>query len=233
MNEIPFGVALAFVATTLLCIYFLFQAGFSKKAGSILILGIIGISAIAALNGITQQFDAMPPRLLLLVLPVFLILLLSFVLPSLRAKLDQLDPAKLTLLHSVRIPVEIILYLLFTYGAIPEIMTFDGRNYDILAGLSAPVIYYLGYVKKKVSRNVLIGWNVFCLFLLINIVTTAVLSAPFPFQKLAFDQPNLAVFYFPFIWLPVFIVPAVLFSHLVTIRSLIKSPKDAGAQGTT
>ena len=56
----------------------------------------------------------------------------------------------------------------------------------------------------------------------INIVVNAILSAPFTFQQFAFDQPNVAVLYFPFVWLPCFIVPVVLFSHLVLIRQLLK-----------
>jgi hypothetical protein len=100
-------------------------------------------------------------------------------------------------------------------------MTFEGGNLDILAGLTAPLVAYLGYHKKTLSIRVLLGWNFICIGLLFNIVVRAVLSAPFSFQKFAFDQPNLAVFYFPFIWLPGFIVPAVLFSHLISIRKLL------------
>ena len=40
------------------------------------------------------------------------------------------------------------------------------------------------------------------LALLVNIVGNAILSAPFQFPQFAFDQPNHAVLYFPFIWLP-------------------------------
>ena len=54
-----------------------------------------------------------------------------------------------------------------------------------------------------------------------QIVTTAILSAPFNFQKIGFDQPNIALFYFPFIWLPCFIVPTALLAHIVNIRKLI------------
>jgi hypothetical protein len=61
---------------------------------------------------------------------------------------------------------------------------------------------------------------VICLGLLINIVSNAILSAPFPFQQFAFDQPNIAVLYFPFIWLPCCVVPLVLLSHLAAIRQL-------------
>ena len=65
-------------------------------------------------------------------------------------------------------------------------------------------------------------WNFIALVLLINIVVNAVLSAPFPFQQFAFDQPNIAVLYFPFVLLPAFIVPIVLFGHLVSIRQLVR-----------
>ena len=58
--------------------------------------------------------------------------------------------------------------------------------------------------------------------LLLNIVFIAIFSAPFSFQKFAFEQPNIAVLFFPFSWLPAFIVPVVLFCHLASIRQLIK-----------
>ena len=43
----------------------------------------------------------------------------------------------------------------------------------------------------------------------------------------ALDHPNIALFYFPFIWLPCFIVPTALFAHLVNIRKLIVNKKMA------
>jgi hypothetical protein len=100
-------------------------------------------------------------------------------------------------------------------------MTFEGRNFDIVAGLTAPVIYYFGSVKQQIGRKVMLLWNIICLGLLFNIVVIAVLSAPFPFQQFAFDQPNIALLYFPFVWLPCCVVPLVLLSHLATIRQLI------------
>ena len=68
----------------------------------------------------------------------------------------------------------------------------------------------------------LLWWNIISLGLLVNIIIYAVLSAPFSFQKMAFDQPNIAVLYFPFNLLPAFIVPVVLFGHLVSIRQLLR-----------
>jgi hypothetical protein len=103
-------------------------------------------------------------------------------------------------------------------------MTFEGMNFDILSGLTAPFVYYFGFIKKQLHTKFLIVWNILCLGLLINIVSIAILAAPTPFQKLALDQPNTAVLYFPFIWLPAIIVPLVLLSHLASLRQLLKSP---------
>ena len=122
----------------------------------------------------------------------------------------------------MRIFVEIILLWLFLYKYIPKLMTFEGRNFDMLSGLSAPLIAYFGFTKNRLSKRFMLGWNVICLLLLLNIVVNAIFSVPFPFQQFGFDQPNVAVLYFPFVWLPCFIVPVVLFSHLVAIRRLSK-----------
>jgi hypothetical protein len=100
-------------------------------------------------------------------------------------------------------------------------MTFEGSNPDILSGISALLIYYFIFMKRKSSLMLLLVWNFIGLALLINIIIHAVLSAPSPLQQLAFEQPNVAVFYFPFIWLPSCIVPLVLFSHLASIRQLL------------
>ena len=101
-------------------------------------------------------------------------------------------------------------------------MTFEGRNFDIVSGITAPIIFYFFFVKKSWRVSLLLAWNFICLGLLLNIVVNAALSAPFAFQQFAFDQPNIAVLHFPFVWLPSFIVVIVLLSHLAAIRKLVK-----------
>jgi hypothetical protein len=118
--------------------------------------------------------------------------------------------------------VELVLFWLFLNNTVPELMTFTGRNFDILAGITAPSVAYFGLQKSKLSRQIILIWNVLCLGLLLNIIVNALLSAPSPFQQFAFEQPNLALANFPFSWLPTFIVPIVLLGHLVSIRRLLK-----------
>lgn len=62
-----------------------------------------------------------------------------------------------TILHTIRIGVEIVLYGLFFYKAVPGLMTFEGRNMDIISGLSAPLVYYFGYKKVKLSTATILG----------------------------------------------------------------------------
>jgi len=141
-----------------------------------------------------------------------------------RGFIDKIDLRTITLLSIVRIPVELVLYWLFVNKAVPQLMTFAGRNFDIISGITAPVIYFVCFKGSNVTnKKLLLLWNVIALALLLNIVINALLSAPFPFQQFAFDQPNIAILYFPFVWLPSFIVVTVLFSHLVSLRRLIKN----------
>jgi len=48
------------------------------------------------------------------------------------------------------------------------------------------------------------------------------LSLPSPIQKFGIEQPNVAVAYAPFIWLPAIVVPIVLFSHLAALWKLYR-----------
>jgi hypothetical protein len=177
--------------------------------------------------------DTIPPRFIILVAPPLIFIIGLFVSAKGKNYIDHLDTKTLTILHTIRIPVELVLFWLFLHKAVPELMTFEGRNFDILSGLTAPVIYYFGYIKKTLGKAAILFWNLICLGLLINIVANAVLSAPFSFQQFAFDQPNKAILYFPFVWLPCCVVPIVLLSHLVTIRQLLYSKQEKKVPSTT
>lgn len=158
--------------------------------------------------------------MLLIGLPQLATMIL-FLTSSGRKFIDSLPQQTLTWLHTSRIVVEIVLYFLFVHGAIPQLMTFEGRNFDIIAGMTAPLIALFGDKKQPLNKKIILGWNIICLLLVLNITIIAVLSLPTPFQRFAFEQPNIAVSYFPFNWLPAFVLPVVIFSHLAVIRQLI------------
>ena len=224
MAAISSQVSIAFIFTTFLSLYFFYKGSSSKKALLILIVYMLIVSVLG-LNGFYRKEDALPPRFIFLLLPSLIFIMSLFVTKQGIKFIDSLQLKWLTLINVIRIPIEIILYYVFLEGLIPHLMTFVGYNHDIISGVSAPIIYYLFFVKKKLHYNVLLIWNIFCLALLVNIVSIAILSAKTPFQQLAFEQPNIGVTYFPLVWLPAIIVPIVLLSHLVCIRHILKLKK--------
>lgn len=231
LNNLPNYISIVFVLTvllTLLMIYTAIKKSANEKSNSIVITVILGLtgwiiiqSLLAFNNFYNTDTKIFPPKFLLAVAPMFMTIIFLFITKKGRAFIDRLPLLNITYLNIVRIPVELVLYWLALNKAVPELMTFAGRNFDILAGITAPFVAYVGFSLKKLKTKMILLWNFIALGLLINIVTNAVLSAPFSFQRFAFDQPNIAVLYFPFILLPAFIVPVVLFGHLVSIRLLI------------
>jgi hypothetical protein len=102
-------------------------------------------------------------------------------------------------------------------------MTFQGYNFDILIGLSAVAILLYGSVTHNpLSKSFVLIWNLTGLLFLTIIVVMAILSSPLPIQQFAFQQPNVAVLKFPYVFLPAYIVPIVYLSHLLTIDSYLE-----------
>ncbi len=186
--------------------------------------GWLALQAALSLNGFYLMTKTLPPRFLFAVGPPLLVIAGLFVLR--RNALAQLPLGGLTRWHMVRVPVEITLWQLAQHKLVPQLMTFEGRNFDILAGLTAPLIYWLAWRAGTFRRGLLAVWNVLALGLLTNIVINAVLSLPYPMQQFGFDQPNRAVLYFPFIWLPALIVPTALFCHLASLWQLWASGEE-------
>jgi hypothetical protein len=211
---------LVFVGTTLLTLLLLYKASGFSKTVIVVTLAWLVLQAVVGLSGFYVATTGGPPRFALLLVPPLLFIVMLFVVRGGRRFLDGLDVRVLTLLHMVRIPVELTLYWLYLHKAVPRAMTFEGRNFDILCGLTAPLVWYFGFVKPRLGKRVLIWWNVVCLLLLANIAVTAVLSASPRFQQFGFEQRNIALFYFPFVWLPCCLVPTVLLAHLAAIRQL-------------
>jgi hypothetical protein len=220
MEHVTMALKAAFIITTLLAVYLFYRARNQSRAFLLLALIWMAIQLCLGLAGFYQNQSTTPPRFILLILPPFLLIAGMLLTSKGRKFMDGLNLKQLTLLHTIRIPVEIVLYYLFIAKVIPKIMTFEGSNFDIISGLTAPLIYYLGFTAKKFSNSITIIWNVLCLGLLINIIILAIFSTKTSFQQFGFDQPNIAITHFPFNWLASVIVPLVLFSHVATLRKV-------------
>lgn len=222
MDTLPIYISLLFGLTVIVTIVWFYYAA---KSGAFLLFAIAWtiLQTILGLSGIYQDTETIPPRMMLFgILPTLVFIAITFFTTSGKAFIDRIDLKTLTYFHSIRIAVEIVLVVLFYQGVVSVYMTFEGTNFDLFSGITAPLVGYYAYRITKRNKGLLLWWNIICLLLLLNVVITAVFAFPSPFQKLAFDQPNIAVLYFPFNLLPTVVVPTVLFGHLVALRQLTK-----------
>lgn len=232
LTHIGYAPVILSIAITLMTVFMFLRAVAKSSlenpaaAGKKIMIGLflwLLLQAAWGFSGFYTEYKVLPPKLVMFgVGPIMAFILLVFVVPKWRNAALQLNLEALTWLHVIRIPVEFGLFMLCTFKVVSPEMTFEGRNFDIISGISTPVIAWLVFRKNKGGKTLLLVWNIVCLALLINIVATAVLSMPYPFQKFGIGQPNIAIFYFPFVWLPTLIVPIVFFSHLASIFQLLR-----------
>ena len=174
--------------------------------------------------GFYADTTSLPPRPAALLAPMVLLILAMVLLPAGRRWMQRVDIMALVLLNAARIPVEIVLHEGWQAGLAPRDMTYAGLNYDIVSGITAVVLAGLLRVRPGTSRGLLIGWNLLCLALVLNIVVIAVLSIEGPLQRINFDQPNLLVLQSPYVLLPALVVPVVLWSHAAMLVKLLTRP---------
>lgn len=207
---------LSFIIITFLSlILFFYGTGRDKKILFTVILWLT-LVAIVSSSGYFLDTKSAPPRFLFILLPALCLSVLIY------KKLigNKTDIRYLLAIHSLRLPVELVLYQLFIRKQVPVEMTFEGWNFDIIMGLSAIVMLAYALLSgKRINTWFLLVWNFAGLAFLTTIVTIAILSSPFPFQQLAFEQANVAILQFPFVYLPACVVPLVYMSHFLMMNN--------------
>ena len=189
-----------------------------------------GISLLAA----NQFFNVitMPPRFLLIFLPLlFIVFLLSRA--SLRRSLSflhVLPPVLLIAVQVYRLFIELLFIRFADEKIIPVELSLHGRNFDLWIGVLALPAAYLFFKGHKRATKAGITFNILGLLSLVNIFTIAVPSMPSPFR--VYDTLYLPT-YFPGI-LIVFLASAAIFLHLLSLRQLVvlQNPKALGNSET-
>jgi len=188
---------------------------------------VVGASGWLAFTGVLAQlgffadFDARPPRALVVLLPVLVApvwLARSAVGTSL---MTQTSMATLVGFHAFRLPLELVMHQAAVEGTMPQQMTYTGWNFDIVTGVTAIVVAVLAH-KGRAPRWLVVMWNALGSLLLFVVVSIALASLP---MVHAFGtepaQLNTWVAYFPFVWLPAALVSSALFGHALLWRRLL------------
>ena len=184
--------------------------------------------------GMVANPDLRPPGPALLLIPVFLFV--AFYLARTDGALriaTRIPLGWLMGLQAFRVIVELFLHQLWQNGLAPRMLTYEGANFDIAIGLSAPLVAWL-YARGSVREWVALAWNILGLAMLANVAVRALLTAPGPLQLITSDVPNLAIGTFPFTYIPGFMAPLALVLHVLSIRALrarLRSARHVGLVG--
>jgi hypothetical protein len=185
------------------------------------LLAWLGVPAVLAFQGVFLQMGQTPPYLMRVVIPMGLLIFALALSPWGKWAAERLPLSFLVGVNGFRLPLELLLYALATHELLPLEMTLKGYNFDIATGILALVLWILVH-KQSAPLWALWAFNILGTVLLVTVVTIAVLSFPEPFGL--FTPPNLLVAFYPWIWLPTFLVPLALLSHLLIYRKLLLPP---------
>jgi hypothetical protein len=229
----PAGVTALFVALVLvmaaLCVAGVAaaarSAGWSARAPIVTAVAIAAWLALTiglAASGAVADFSTLPPRFLFLFVPPLAALVALGRSRALVSLLAAAPPTWAVYAQSFRIVVEVVLWLLVASQAAPEIMSFhgQGRNFDILVGLTAAVVGWACLSARRWPRQVAVWWNVAGIVVLVNTVLHAQLATPTRFQRFVTDPPNTFIVSAPYVWLPAFLVPLAWGLHVISLRQL-------------
>jgi hypothetical protein len=179
----------------------------------------LAVTGLAGWLGLIRDFQRVPP-------PMFVLLLAAVVLTVVTAMsrigsrlVAEAGIVWLIGLQAFRVAVEVFLDWGHRVDLVPVQMTFEGRNWDIVSGVSSAAVAWLA-AKRQAPRWLVLLWNCVGLALLLNIVVIAILSMPTPLRRFHNEPVNSFIAYFPYIWLPTFLVQLALFGHLLVFRWL-------------
>jgi hypothetical protein len=198
------------------------SSSWKTKFTSFFLVGLITWALFVSIWSISERMGnfSIFPFNMMPILAVPLIAILSFTFSKTgREILVHIPTQNILRLQAFRFFVELLLLALYLESQAPLQMTFEGKNWDILSGISAPIIAFL-VSRGKISKTGLVIWNIVCLALLVNILTIAILSMPTPLRTFFNEPSNTIVTQFPVSWLPGLLVPLAYGLHFISLKQL-------------
>jgi len=190
----------------------------NKEIGGVFFVWL-AVTGILGCTAKLHDFLQRPPRIMVLI--VLSVVGVYFGSYFSAARKLILSPGLVWLvgLQVFRVAVEIFLDLGYRAGFVPVQMTLEGRNFDVITGLTALPMAWL-VAKQKAPHWLIYAWNTMGLALLLNVMVIAALSMPTPLRHFHNEPANTFVTYFPYVWLPLYLVQVAWMSHLLIFRAV-------------
>jgi hypothetical protein len=128
--------------------------------------------------------------------------------------------ATLVGLHAFRLPLELVMHQAGNEGVMPTVMSWQGRNPDIVTGVVATLLWLLSRW-RTLPAAVVVAFNVLGTLMLVNVLQVAVRASP---VLMAFgpDQVNRWVLEAPYVLLPTVLVAIAWLLHVSLWRRLLQ-----------
>ena len=189
----------------------------------------IAVTMGLAAAGVFRQWDRVPPPIMGVLVSVLVLGVLLARSPIGERLARGLPLAALVGLQSFRFPLEVVMHDAAERGLMPVQMSYSGRNFEIVTGISAVLLAAWLRVGRP-PLAIVWAWNVMGLLLLANIVSVAVLSTP-TFARFGStpDRLNAFVANPPYVLLPTVLVLTAWAGHLIVFRALsLRRPSAPG-----
>ena len=185
------------------------------------VLLVFAASAAAVTSGWLQRTDTLPPPMALLIASVFAAAFALGLSRFGRSCADSVPLRSLVAFQIFRLPLELLMHRAAELGIMPVELSYSGYNFDIVTGAAALVLTGAMAGGRTLPRGILWAWNLWgCLCLA---VITFVAIAGSPMIRLFGEGPHLNtwVLFLPYVWVPIILVTAALFGHIVLTRALL------------
>lgn len=181
----------------------------------------LGLWFAVASSGLLRDFDARPPRLML-VFGGTLAMSLALAFSPVGRRLSELPVWLLIAVNGFRLPLELVMHEAATQGIMPVQMSFSGWNFDIVTGVTALVVAALEW-KGRAPRPLIFAWLALAFVTLGIVVTIALVSTPMIHAfGTAPAQLNTWVADAPYVWLPTVMVVFAFTTQVVLARKLAR-----------
>ncbi len=123
--------------------------------------------------------------------------------------------------QTFRILVETLLLYTFYKNIIPKEATLEGLNFDVVMGISAPIMAY--FIFKNENKYVLLAkiWNMIGI-LMVAFVAFIIATGFYQPQIWGSDEPIVSMTFvkLPYLLIPGFLAPSAIFMHIVSLIQL-------------
>lgn len=169
-------------------------------------------------NTETLTIFTLPPRFVLFLLIPLVLICVIFYRKNLNNPVFTTMPLTWTVYYQTfRIIVEILILYTFYKGIMPKEASFEGYNFDVIMGLTAP---FVGFFLTK-NHRVLKIWNMIGILMILIVVIIVGTGAYFP-SVWGESKPIVSaeLLTMPYLLLAGFLAPSAIFIHTVSLIQL-------------